>query len=86
MKINRNKLFQYLKFNCLSVEEFSKDLGWSFSKAMDILFANGELNRDEAEKFINTIGASCALEIINWRAMNVRKPQYCKIFQTRNAY
>lgn len=81
MRINRIKLFNYLRKKHISLDEFVKDLGWTIEKITKILYHHGQVNRDDAETFVYKVGASEAYEIINWRAMNVRKPKYNTIFQ-----
>lgn len=85
MKINRNKLIKYLKEIKMSMSEFVKNLGWDYKRFIDMLFDNGDLERDDAMTFIKFVGAEDAMKIINWRQMNVRKPKYREIFQHDNA-
>jgi hypothetical protein len=86
MKISRNRLIEYLKNKGIDMLSFIKELGWSYERFVNMLFANGSLNEEDAMKFIQHVGAKDALEIINWRAMNVNKPKYRDIFQFNNAY
>lgn len=85
MKINRNELIKYLKDNNITMSAFAKALGWTYKQFVDMLFENGDLKRDDAEIFIHLIGAKDAMQIINWRQMNVRKPSYREIFRCDNA-
>lgn len=81
MKINRNKFINYLKKNHLDITKFVKTLDWDLDRFIKMLFGNGNLNREESEHFLQIVGAEDALEIINWRAMNVARPKYRAIFQ-----
>lgn len=85
MKINRKKLVKYLKDNNIKMQDFVKKLGWDIKRVIDMLFDNGELERDDSLTFIQLVGAKEAMQIINWRQMNVRKPKYNEIFCTKNA-
>ena len=85
MKINREKLVKYLKDNNITMFDFVKNLGWSSIRFIDLLFNNGQLEREDAKDFIQLVGARDAMRIINWRKMNVRKPRYNEIFCTKNA-
>jgi len=86
MKINRNKLIDYIKNNHLSMIKFVEDLGWDLNKFIKMLFNNGQLDEESAKHFIDFVGAENALKIINWRAMNVARPKYRTIFQPDYAY
>ncbi len=80
MKINREKLAIYLKKFGMNPNQFFKMLDLDIFTSLQLSFGSNTLNEESSRKFINAIGADDAMELIDWEAMNVRKPSRETIF------
>ena len=84
MKINRIRLAIYLARLGMSEKQFFEMLDLDVLSSVQIQLGGDTLNEECSRKFLNAIGAEDAIELINWEAMNVRKPRKHEIFA--NAY
>ena len=74
MKIDRKRLREYLAKLGMSDREFFEALGFDTLTILDLHFGGNTLNEECSRKFLNAIGADHAVELIDWEAMNVGKP------------
>lgn len=84
MKINREKLAIYLKNMRMTTSQFFAMLDLDIFSSLQLSFGGNTLNEECSRKFINAIGADDAMELIDWEAMNVRKPNRECIFGYAN--
>ncbi len=80
MKINKEKLANYLQKMGMNTSQFFNMLDLDIFTYLQLSFGGNTLNEESSRKFINAIGADDAMELIDWEAMNVRKPNREQIF------
>lgn len=83
MKIDLIKLRLYLSQIKMSLQEFMKLADFDASISINTLLCS-DLDRENSEKFINTVGAEDAYNLIDWEKMNARKPSRREIFAYAN--
>lgn len=83
MKIDLIKLRLYLSQIKMSLQEFMKLADFDASISINTLLCS-DLDRENSEKFINTVGAEDAYNLIDWEKMDVRKPSRREIFVYAN--
>lgn len=74
MKIKRQKLREYLAKLGMTENQFIHDLELDVMSSLDLQLGGNTLDEESSRKFLNAIGADHAMELIDWEAMNVRKP------------
>lgn len=84
MKINSKRLKKYLQKFGLTFNEFLKLVGLENQNNFDPFAGSGTLDKEATKKFIFLVGAEEAMELIDWEAMNVKRPKRRTIFA--NAY
>ena len=74
MKIKRDELRRYIAKLGMTEKEFFELIGLDALARLDLHFGGNTLNKVNSKKFLQAVGITDAMELIDWEAMNARTP------------